>query len=166
MPRRSHTQPEFRKVTVSGYMASYLQGFLNAEAGRLGLAPSALIEKAVESFLRNAGYPVDEVIEAIGDVDQDRKEAFLKVYESSGGTIGAGCREAAISATTVYQWIGEDKEFASRFALAKARRNPMPLTHSPIDNMQYAATQGKKLIRGRRKAQVVNPDGSIDESGL
>lgn len=166
MPRRSFTQPEFRKVTVSGYMTAFLQGFLNAEAGKLGLAPSALIEKAVETYLRNAGYPVDEVKEAMGDKDRDRKESFLRVYESSTGTIGAGCREAAISATTVYQWIGEDTEFASRFALAKARRHPTPLSNSPIDAAQHASTHGRKLIRGRRSARTVNPDGSIDESGL
>lgn len=169
MPKRI-AREEMRKVTVSGYMPIFLQGFLHAEAAKQDIAPSMLVEKMAAEYLESRGYPIGETYQDDTDAAADAKALFLREYAQSVANVTSAAKAAGVSTTTVYQWVGEDSYFAEAFSIAKRRKHPnMTPTANLNDYSEHMARTGKAQAigqRGRQPAREIGPDGQILEPNL
>lgn len=167
---RNRVDPDQRRIPISATIRDIVQRFVIVEAAQKGLNVSNMLDELLTDALIARDYPEGLLRQAPEEEANEAKKAEVLRQYQKVGNITEAASLARMSLSTVYKWAAEDTSFGRELARIKGTRPGIGGAHrSPSDEMRgYIERQqnGQRRTGGRRKVRVVNPDGSIDESGL
>lgn len=164
---RARVDAEQRRRPMPSTVREVVQRYVSAEAELKGVAFSQMVDTLLTEALIARGHSADILWPGNeADEQEGKKKTLLRLYQDVGNITEAAA-VAGISLATVYRWSAKDKTFERELARVKMTRPGTGMGHiSPSHQERKRLEMLGKRQSGRRPVRTVNPDGSIDESGL